>query len=49
MGVGLDAKNSLIFSCSEDKSLKVTNLIDHKIIFGLHYLNSNYIFKKIAQ
>lgn len=49
MGVGLDASNSVIFSCSEDKTLKVTNLIDHKIIFGINLENSNNFFKKIAQ
>lgn len=34
MGVALDGLNNVIFSCSTDKSLKVTNIIDQKIIFG---------------
>jgi len=34
MGVGIDALNNVIFSAGEDKKLKITNLIDHKIVFG---------------
>ena len=34
MGVGIDALNNVIFSAGEDKNLKITNLIDQKIVFG---------------
>lgn len=34
MGVGIDPSNNVIFSVGEDKFLKVTDLTNHKIIFG---------------
>lgn len=35
MGVGIDAANNIIYSAGEDKTLKVTNIPDHKVIFGI--------------
>ena len=35
MGVGIDPVNNIIYSAGEDKTLKVTNISDHKVIFGI--------------
>ena len=44
MGVGIDALNNVIFSAGEDKNLKITNLIDQKIVFGWwFFLEIKYI------